>query len=385
MLWNRIARKAVRMGLVSPSLFGYRWMEKETVHEYMSRKNRSAEDLSYETIHEEEIVKNPLPRNIEKRSELPDDRGWWGYSFWDVPARTSRETFMAILPDCCVVPCINPDDNQFWVTVLNKDERSLEMDQITLRPWNMDLLRSAKPPNEADKATWFLERVFRNHSHWITSHLPKLILLKERNQLENVIFPPRELRTPVIESSFEILNIDPDKYRTFDYTRPLQVKELTVLETDRFRPELLQSVRNTFCTTQEIPHRRLYISRAKAKRRLLINESEIWPLLEKLGFEKIFMEDLSFRDQITAMQQAEIVVAPHGAAITNVIFCSPGTHVIEIADLSFPNPNFYALCSAMDHHYWILNATSVGDMHPLEKDLKIDPKVVQETVKKIFS
>ncbi|MDZ7757189.1 glycosyltransferase 61 family protein [Rhodohalobacter sp.] len=47
------------------------------------------------------------------------------------------------------------------------------------------------------------------------------------------------------------------------------------------------------------------------------------------------------------MQQAEIVVAPHGAAITNVIFLSPGTHVVEIADLSFPNPNFYALASAM--------------------------------------
>lgn len=248
----------------------------------------------------------------------------------------------------------------------------------------MELLRSGKPSAEMEKATWFLERVFRNHSHWITSHLPKLILLKERDMLENVLFPPPELRTPVIESSFEILDINPDNYRTFDYTRPLNVQELTVVETDRFRPELLQSVRNTFCTIKETAHRRLYISRAKAKRRRLINEDEIWPILEKLGFEKIFMEDLSFRNQITAMQQAEIVVAPHGAAITNVIFCSPGTHVVEIADLSFPNPNFYALCAAMGHHYWILNARSVGDMHPLEKDLKIDAKEVQSIVQKIL-
>jgi capsular polysaccharide biosynthesis protein len=84
------------------------------------------------------------------------------------------------------------------------------------------------------------------------------------------------------------------------------------------------------------------------------------------------------------MQQAEIVVAPHGAAITNVIFCSPGTHVVEIADLSFPNPNFYALCSAMGHHYWILDAEGVGEMHPLEKDLRIDPSVVKETIEKVF-
>ncbi|WP_340106384.1 glycosyltransferase family 61 protein [Rhodohalobacter sp. 8-1] len=380
----RIARKAVRDRLLSPSWFNYKWVEKETIHEYMDRTEHSKKKYDYESIHEKKKINNPLPRNIERRSELPDDPGWWGYSFWDVPARTSGETFTATLPDCCVVPCINPDDNQFWVTILNQDERSLEMDQITLRPWNLDLLRSKKPLEETEEATWFLERVFRNHSHWITSHLPKLILLKDRDQLENVIFPPPELRTPVIESSFEILNIDPDNYRTFDYTRPLKVKKLTVIETDRFRPELLRSVRDTVCTAQEIPHRRLYISRAKAKRRLLINEDEIWPLLKQLGFEKIFMEDLSFRDQITTMQQAEIVVAPHGAAITNVIFCSPGTHVVEIADLSFPNPNFYALCAAMDHHYWILNAKSVGDMHPLEKDLLIEPRKVQSAVQKIL-
>jgi capsular polysaccharide biosynthesis protein len=84
------------------------------------------------------------------------------------------------------------------------------------------------------------------------------------------------------------------------------------------------------------------------------------------------------------MQQAEIVVAPHGAAITNVIFCSPGTHVVEIADLSFPNPNFYALSSAMGHHYWILDAEGIGDVHPLKKDLYIDPSEVKNTVLKIY-
>ncbi len=107
MLWSRILRKAIRLGLVSPSLFGYRWMEKETVHEYMSRKNKSASDLSYETIHKEGTVENPLPCNIGDRDELPDDRGWWGYSFWDVPARASGETFMATLSNCKVAPCID--------------------------------------------------------------------------------------------------------------------------------------------------------------------------------------------------------------------------------------------------------------------------------------
>lgn len=384
-LRERIIRKAIRMG-ISPSWFNYRWMEKETMSGFMDRKGLSKEDDFFETIHETKEVKNPLPCNIKDRSELPKDRGWWGYSFRDVPSRTSGETFLATIPDCKVIPCINPDDNQFWVSILNSDKRSLELDQITFRPWHTDVLQSSRSTDYLDEATWFLERVYRNHSHWITAHLPKLLLLKERGELEKVIMPPKELRTPVIEHSLEMIGINPDEFRTFDSNKPLQVGQLTILETDRFRPELLQSVRNTFCLSNpDTPDRRIYISREKAERRKLVNEDQVWPLLEKLGFEKVYMEDLSFSAQVSLMQQSAIVVAPHGAAITNVIFCQPGTHVVEIADLSFPNPNFYALASAMGHHYWILNAEGVGDMHPLEKDLRINPLEVQETVEKILS
>src|SRR6056297_3625718 len=150
--WARLGSKIVRMGLLSPSWFGYRWIEKETVHEYLNRKQNPKLNQSYEVVHKEEVVQNPLPCNIEKRSDLPRDRGWWGYSFWDVPERTSGETYMAKLPDCSVIPCINPDDDEFWITILNEDERSLEMDQITLRPWNVEILRSAKSADKADKA-----------------------------------------------------------------------------------------------------------------------------------------------------------------------------------------------------------------------------------------
>jgi len=163
MLWNRISRKAVRMGLLSPSWFGYRWIEKESVPEYLTRKNRLLLNDVYETIHPKEVVANRLPCNIENRNDLPRDRGWWGYSFWDVPARTSGETFMATLPDCKVVPCINPDDNQFWVAILNEDERSLEMDQISFRPWHAEVLKSSRP---ADKTEAYQRTVAGAGNRW---------------------------------------------------------------------------------------------------------------------------------------------------------------------------------------------------------------------------
>lgn len=380
---NRISRKAVQWG-ISPAWVGYRWVEKETVPGFLHRKGILHNKEYHETVHKPAEVQNPLPRNVKDRNELPDDRGWWGYSFRDVPSRISRETYFATLPDCLVVPCIYQKDNQFWVAILNNELRSVELDQISFRPWHADVLRSAGAAEKIEKATWFLERVYRNHSHWLTAHLPKLVLLKKTGRLGDVIMPPKNLRTPVINSSLEMLGIDPDEYRTFEESRPLRIKELTVAGTDRFRPELLQSVRDAICGSGAArPHRRIYISRDRAQRRKLLNEKEIWPILEKMGFEKIFMEDMSFPEQVTMMQQTAVLVAPHGAAITNVIFCQPGTHVIEIADLSFPNPNFYALSSAMGHYYWILKATGVGDGHPLKKDLWIEPSVVENTVREV--
>ncbi|MFN2374067.1 MAG: DUF563 domain-containing protein, partial [Cyclonatronaceae bacterium] len=361
-------------------------VEKETVPAYLHRKGLLHKKGYHETIHESASAQNPLPCNVKNRNDLPDERGWWGYSFRDVPTRVSGETFIATLPDCKVVTSINPADNDFWVAILNSDERSLELNQITFRPWHARVLRSSPVVEKTDRATWFLERVYDNHSHWLTAHLPKLILLKKRGMLNDIILPPESGRTEAINSSLQMLGINPADYRTFDPARPLLVKELTVMGTDRFRPELLQSVRDEFSVHHsEKPHRRIYISRAKAARRKLINEDQVWPVLEKLEFEKVFMEDLSFMDQVVMMQQAAVVVAPHGAAITNILFCRPGTHVLEIADLNFPNPNFYALASAMGHHYWILNAESVGNMHPLEKDLQIDPEAVKVTLAEIFN
>jgi capsular polysaccharide biosynthesis protein len=120
----------------------------------------------------------------------------------------------------------------------------------------------------------------------------------------------------------------------------------------------------------------LYISRNKATRRRLLNEDVLWPRLASIGFERFYLEDHSFADQIRLMQQASWVVAPHGAGLTNALFCPAGTTVVEIADPAFPNPNFYAMCAALGHPYALATATSHGNVHPLARDLAVNPQAV---------
>lgn len=368
-----LPRIAVELGL-HPAHVGYRHVERETVAEHVARGGASSGSI--ETVHPEAVAHHPLPQNVSDRSDLPGDPGWWGYSFRDVPERTSGETFTATLRDVLVTWYRDPDrGDDFYPALLSADGRGLDLREVVFRPRHGLVLRQSGPPVRIERAAWFAERVYDNHSHWLTAHLPKLLLLKKRGLLADVLLPPE--RTDAIDGSLRLLGLDPDAFRTFDMGRPLLIGELTVVGSDRFRPDLLRTVREAYANPSAEPHRRVYISRARASRRRLLNEEEVWPLFEGRGFERVFMEDLPFERQVHLMQEAAVLAAPHGAGLTNMIFCPEGTCVVEIADLGFPNPNFYALASALGHPYWIVQAESVGEGRPLDKDLRVDPRAVE--------
>jgi hypothetical protein len=369
---RRLARAGVERG-VPPAWFGYRAVPRETLPAYVGR-HRGDPAVRCETVHPPAVARNPLPRTVASADELPADRGWWGYSFRDVPRRASGQTLLATLPDSRITAYLEPVKGDYYPAVLTDDGRALDLREVRFRPGHAAALRRGRSPVRLERATWVLERVYHNHSHWLTAHLPKLLLLRDRDALADVVLPS-EL-TPAMDGSLRMLGLDPDAFRRVDPTRPLEVGELTLLDTDRFRPELLRSVQAAYAVPGPAPHRRVYISRARAARRRLLGEDELWSLLERHGFERVVMEELAFAEQVALMRETAVLLAPHGAGLTNMVFCPPGAHVVELADLSFPNPNFYALAAALGHPYWLLPATPVGSGHPLERDLRVDPDAV---------
>lgn len=366
--------------LRSRAWLGARPIHRETVQEYFAR-HANDPGHRYETVHPPAVVHNPLPCNLASRDDLPDDRGWWGFSFRDVPARTSGETFEATLPDCRVVwyrdPALRED---FFPAIVTADHTALDYRELRFRDPHAEVLK--RSPLRLKRATWIIERVYHNHSHWLTAHMPKLLWLRQRNRLEHVMLPAE--RTPPMDASMRLAGLEPEGFASFGTDRPLQVDELTILGTDRFRPELLQLLPPAYRVgTGEVASRRVFISRAHAVRRRLVNEDDVWARLGPAGFERVCMEDLHFEAQVELMRRTAVLVAPHGAGLTNMIFCPPRTHVIEIADLAFPNPNFYALAAALRHRYWLVAAEALGDCHPLEKDLRVDPAAVGAVLMKL--
>ena len=68
------------------------------------------------------------------------------------------------------------------------------------------------------------------------------------------------------------------------------------------------------------PFRKLYVTRRNAKVRRLLNEEETATYLERRGFKVVALEKRPFREQVQLFAEAKVIVAQHGAGLTNLLF-----------------------------------------------------------------
>jgi hypothetical protein len=370
------ARAAVTAGL-PPALAGWRHVRRAHPAD---RLRAAGQGGRIETVHPERVAENPLPRGVSDPGDLNPDPVWFGFAFRDVPRRRMRPTRLLPVGPARAIGYGGPGRaEEYHPAVLAPDGTSLELDQIVFRHPHAALLRARPRPQRLPRAVWILERVWHNHSHWLTAHLPKVLLARDRGLLPDLVLPDR--LPGAVEASLRGLGVDPDAQPRLDLSRPLETDDLVLIETDRFRPELLRPVRAAL-TPQDAapPHRRVFISREGARARRLRGEAALRPALEARGFEFVRMEDLDFPAQIRLMAETAVLAAPHGAGLTNMLFCREGAQVLEIADPAYPNPNFYALACAMGLGYGSVPARSVGEGHILFRDLEADPEAVLAAV-----
>jgi capsular polysaccharide biosynthesis protein len=117
----------------------------------------------------------------------------------------------------------------------------------------------------------------------------------------------------------------------------------------RYHPCLRTTVRGALDHTQVIRtwSKRIYIDRRGASARRLVNESELVEQLERMGILAVALEQLTLGEQIELFRSAELIIAPHGAGLTNCIFAPPGCRIVELLMDSYVNwcfRNLAGLC-----------------------------------------
>ena len=96
---------------------------------------------------------------------------------------------------------------------------------------------------------------------------------------------------------------------------------------------------------------KIFLSRRGAPGRQVTNEAELQLALEARGFVTLQPEKYCVLEQAQRLAGARWIVAPHGAALANMVFAPPGARVIEFFHPRHKNRCYENLAAASGHRY----------------------------------
>jgi len=196
----------------------------------------------------------------------------------------------------------------------------------------------------------------RVYGHWMNEVLGRLAMVELLGiEYDWILIPPTEnrkfmletldlwgiSRDKIIESKGEFCCIQADELivpsipgrrqalsgETFDYANTLCVyfpKFVMQYLRDKFIAKSVALADKSFA-------KKVFISRVDAPfSRRVLNEDEIFSIVEKHGFVRYVMSDLSFVEQVALFNQAEIIISANGSGLTNSMFCSENAQIVEI-------------------------------------------------------
>ena len=205
--------------------------------------------------------------------------------------------------------------------------------------------------------TW---SVFGNYYHWICDVLANLhAVLPVLPDTTRFVVPP-SLRPFQVESLASI-GIDAGRLDEFavpgprSRLRPWRFDDLWFTNLGRIDPDDLAAFRATVRAviggSPDTGPRRIYVSRADAAHRRVTNEDAVIRLLAAEGFEVVLPGSLTFAEQVITFGNAEVIVGPHGAGLTNMVFAPPGATIVDLQTTQVDHC-FHNLALALGNRYW---------------------------------
>ncbi|QHS56339.1 glycosyltransferase family 61 protein [Mucilaginibacter sp. 14171R-50] len=101
----------------------------------------------------------------------------------------------------------------------------------------------------------------------------------------------------------------------------------------------------------------LYIQRPHGRK--IVNEDEVLAFLTPFKVEIIHPEKLSVAQQAALFARANMVIGAHGAGLTNIVFCKPGTTIIDLFSAEWVNPCYWIIAEHLDLRYGYLEGERI--------------------------
>ncbi|WP_088888793.1 tetratricopeptide repeat protein [Leptolyngbya ohadii] len=250
--------------------------------------------------------------------------------------------------------------------------------------------------------------------HWMIDLLPRLRILQRQFNLQDIdYFVVNSNQRSFQQETLRVFGIHSDRIIESDRHPYVQAEQLIVPEfasdlgwaqswaIDFLRRKLLSKLSdhslelNSSESTHQSTHNHpplIYLSRSDARYRRLLNEDEVFNLLQPYGFVSLTLDSLSVSQQADLFAHARVIVAPHGSSLTNLVFCSPGTSVIELTSPHYRRHYFWRISRLLNLTHYVIFG-EVFSCHflrqlmypnPLLEDIWVNSDRLHQVIQKVF-
>jgi capsular polysaccharide biosynthesis protein len=225
-----------------------------------------------------------------------------------------------------------------------------------------------------------------SYYHWLIDVAPKIATCKLHfgNATSDLTFVYPRALTTYEKDTLALLDIDPNNVINSYETGTLVSPEIFAMPLPgwvKISPRIF-NLRRLLAPNPTL-EKRLYISRSG--RRKIVNESELSPLLQRYGFEFIEDRPRSLSEQIDLFSSASHIVAPHGAALSNILWSSKSVKILELASASYSPKYFDVLATMLDQRLdKLIFGEGSGHWANLEDDFAVDLPGVERFLKETW-
>lgn len=221
---------------------------------------------------------------------------------------------------------------------------------------------------------------WNNYYHWTVEALIRVRLL-EKYGVETGTYPTLLVpkgRTSWMDESLELLNYSGNvlglgkgitKVETLVVpTFPDPISKECFWIRDRIKSGL---------NSIEAHDQRIFVARGDATVRRIANRDAVQTVLDRHNIDTYLLGELSVREQVKLFSNAKLVVGPHGAGLTNILYGEDLTVVELFGDKKMAT--FDRLAESMNHDYRYLQCEQDG------LDIRVDVDELDETLRDVLN
>jgi len=167
-----------------------------------------------------------------------------------------------------------------------------------------------------------------NYYRNMITFLPRIFFIKENkinlvihrnlsNKFKNFIFS----LCKILKINIQWVFLDDNFYKFSDSQIPQFLKH----------EDSINLLKRFIIPNEKKKEKKIYITRQNSNYRNLINEADLVAVLKKKGFEIFDLNQLDIVKQMNLFHQAKLIISVTSSSLTNIIFSSKGTRIIEIS------------------------------------------------------